>query len=119
MLDKPDSDYKRTWDEVKRYLSMQVDYAKLTATEKLTVLLSAIAVIAVVLILGTGVLFYLSFAFVQMLAIWLGDALWAYLVMSGIFAVVLALVFIFRNKWIIDPVARFLSKLFLSPPDNN
>lgn len=119
MQDKPDSDYKRTWDEVKKYLFLQVDYAKLTATEKLTVLFSAVAVIAVVLILGTGVLFYLSFAFVQLLAIWLGNALWAYLVMSGIFAVVLGLVFIFRKQWIINPVARFLSKLFLSPPDND
>lgn len=119
MQEEPESDYKRTWDEVKKYLFMQVDYAKLTATEKLTVLLSAVAVIAVVLILGAGVLLYLSFAFVQLLTIWLGSALWAYLVMSGIFAVILLLVFIFRKQWIIDPVARFLSKLFLSPPDRD
>lgn len=119
MQDQPESKYKRTWDEIKEYLSLQVDYVKLTFTEKLTELLSAIALVAVLIILGVGVLFYLSFACVQMLALWLGSILGAYLIMSGIFVAIIVLVLIFKKQWITDPVARFLSKLFLSLHDKD
>ena len=51
--------YTDLWEELKKFFSLQVDYVKLTAVEKLVVLLSAIALVAVLLILGACVLFYL------------------------------------------------------------
>ena len=39
--------YEELWAELKKYLTLQIDYAKLTAVEKLVVLLSAIAMVAV------------------------------------------------------------------------
>ena len=98
---------------MKKYLTLQIDYAKLTTVEKLVVLLSAIAMVAVMLILGACVLFYLSFAVVFMLCDAIGSTWGAYLIVSGIFLVLMLVVYALRQKLILDPVSRFLTRLFL------
>ena len=105
--------YEELWAELKKYLTLQIDYAKLTAVEKLVVLLSAIAMVAVMLILGACVLFYLSFAVVFMLSDAIGSTWGAYLIVSGIFMVLMLVVYAMRQKLILDPVSRFLTQLFL------
>lgn len=105
--------YQELWAELKKYLTLQIDYAKLTAVEKLVVLLSAIAMVAVMLILGACVLFYLSFAVVFMLSDAIGSTWGAYLIVSGIFLVLMLVVYALRQKLILDPVSRFLTRLFL------
>ena len=47
-----DLDYKKLIDEGREFLSLEMKYEKLTAVEKLSVLLSAIAFVAVVAIIG-------------------------------------------------------------------
>ena len=105
--------YAELWAELKKYLTLQIDYAKLTTVEKLVVLLSAIAMVAVMLILGACVLFYLSFAVVFMLSDAIGSTWGAYLIVSGIFLVLMLVVYALRQKLILDPVSRFLTRLFL------
>ena len=105
--------YEELWAELKKYLTLQIDYAKLTTVEKLVVLLSAIAMVAVMLILGACVLFYLSFAVVFMLSDAIGSTWGAYLLVSGIFLVLMLVVYALRQKLILDPVSRFLTRLFL------
>ena len=105
--------YEELWAELKKYLTLQIDYAKLNTVEKLVVLLSAIAMVAVMLILGACVLFYLSFAVVFMLSDAIGSTWGAYLIVSGIFLVLMLVVYALRQKLILDPVSRFLTRLFL------
>ena len=105
--------YEELWAELKKYLTLQIDYAKLTTVEKLVVLLSAIAMVAVMLILGACVLFYLSFAVVFMLSDAIGSTWGAYLIVGGIFLVLMLVVYALRQKLILDPVSRFLTRLFL------
>lgn len=105
--------YEELWAELKKYLTLQIDYAKLTTVEKLVVLLSAIAMVAVMLILGACVLFYLSFAVVFMLSDAIGSTWGAYLIVSGIFLVLMLVVYALRQKLILDPLSRFLTRLFL------
>lgn len=105
--------YEELCAELKKYLTLQIDYAKLTTVEKLVVLLSAIAMVAVMLILGACVLFYLSFAVVFMLSDAIGSTWGAYLIVSGIFLVLMLVVYALRQKLILDPVSRFLTRLFL------
>ena len=105
--------YEELWAELKKYLTLQIAYATLTAVEKLVVLLSAIAMVAVMLILGACVLFYLSFAVVFMLSDAIGSTWGAYLIVSGIFMVLMLVVYAMRQKLILDPVSRFLTRLFL------
>ena len=106
--------YTDLWEELKKFFSLQVDYVKLTAVEKLVVLLSAIALVAVLLILGACVLFYLSFAIVYLLVDAIGCVWGADLIVSGIFVVLSLIVFAMRKTLILDPVAKFLTKLFFN-----
>ena len=105
--------YEELWAELKKYLTLQIDYAKLTTVEKLVVLLSAIAMVAVMLILGACVLFYLSFAVVFMLSDGIGSTWGAYLIVSGSVLVLMLVVYALRQKLMLDPVSRFLTRLFL------
>ena len=107
--------YKELFAEIKKYVTLQVDYTKYTVTEKMVVLLSATATALIFGALGFGVLFYLSIA----LAVYLAEVLncqWgAHAIVAGIYALLLVLVVIMRKPMIVDPIARFLSKLFLKP----
>ena len=111
-------DYKKLFNEARRYFSMEWDYTKLTAVEKLAVLLSAVAFVAVVIIIGTFILHYLFSALISILASAMGCAWGAHLIAAAILLVLLLVVFAFKKQLIVNPVARFVSKLFLKPEDN-
>ncbi len=111
-------DYKKLFNEARKYFSLEWDYTKLTAIEKLAVLLSSIAFLAVVIILGTFALAYVFSALIDVLAVALGCTWGAQLIAAAILLVLLLVVFAFKKQLIVDPVARFVSKLFLKPDDN-
>ncbi len=111
-------DYKKLFSEARKYFSLEWDYTKLTAVEKLAVLLSAVAFVAVVIIICTFVLHHLFTALVGVLAEAMGCAWGAHLIAAAVLLVLLLVVFAFKRQLIVDPVARFISKLFLKPEDN-
>lgn len=111
-------DYRKLLTEARRYFSLEWDYTKLTAVEKLAVLLSAIAFVAVVIIIGTFVLHYLFSALISVLTSALGCAWGAHLIAAAILLLLLLVVVAFKKQIIVDPIARFVSKLFLKPEDN-
>ena len=111
-------DYKKLFTEGRKFFSLEWEYTKLTAVEKLAVLLSATAFIAVVIIISTFVLHYLISALVTVLASALGCAWGAQLIAALLLLLLLLVVFAFKRQLIVDPIARFLSKLFLKPNDN-
>ena len=111
-------DYKKLFNEARKYFSLEWDYTKLTAVEKMAVLLSSIAFLAVVIILGTFALAYVFSALIDVLAVALGCTWGAQLIAAAILLVMLLVVFAFKKQLIVDPVARFVSKLFLKPDDN-
>ena len=65
------------WTEVKTYLELQKEYLKLDSAEKLSVLLSAVATVAVCLILALAALFFFVIAFALWLAKMVGAA-WSF-----------------------------------------
>ena len=111
-------DYKKLFNEARKYFSLEWDYTKLTAVEKMAVLLSAIAFVAVVLIIGVFIVHYLFSALISLLASALGCTWGAQLIAVAILLVMLLVVFAFKKQLIVDPVAHFVSKLFLKPEDN-
>ena len=109
------TNYKELFEEIKKYITLQVDYTKLTVVEKLVILLSALAVAMIVGALLICILFYVMMSLSHLLN-QLGVMMWlAYLIVAAIYTIVLIGVVIFRQKLIIDPIAKFLSKLFLNP----
>ena len=105
--------------EFKKYLELQKEFVKLDATEKMTVILSAILIVTVLLLLGSIVLLFLTFA----LAYYLGDVLGSLSLGFGLIsAFILLLTVIFylnRNRMVIQPMARFMAKLILTKEDGS
>lgn len=103
--------------EVKSYLTLQKRFLQLDLTEKLTILLSAIAIAVICLMLGGMALFYLTFA----LAYWIGEVTGVlalgFLVIALALALLLALVYYNRKRWIVQPLARMMVTLFINPDD--
>lgn len=100
--------------ELKKYLELQTEFVKLDAAEKLTVIISTAVIIAVLLVLGSIVLLFLTLA----AAYGLGDALGSLPLGFGLVALcVLFLCGIFywnRNRFVIQPIARFMTGLLIT-----
>lgn len=99
------------WKLAKRYCLLQINYAKLTFAEKLAVLLGGIAVAAVCLVLASILVMLLSFAAIDALQSVMSPC-WAYLTVSAVFIFIILIVIIFRKTLIVNPIAKFISKLF-------
>lgn len=95
---------------LRRLLSLYLDNAKLTVAEKLTLLFSAGVVLLVCLVLGLFGLAFISGACIELLALMLPA--WAsYLIMGGVFLLLVICVILFKNKLVVDPISRFISRL--------
>lgn len=113
MTTENENTYSRLWQTVRRYISLNVEYARLTVAEKVTVLLTAAAVAIGAFVLGIIFFFFLSIAVVH----WVADIIplaWAYAAMSFVYLLLVGLLFLLRKPLILDPVSRFVTRLFLS-----
>ena len=107
-------DIKSLLGALKRQLKLELDYSKLTAVEKTSVLLSRLALIAVLIIIGCFVANYLCSALVVLLTQLTGMAWLANMIVAIILLVAMLVVYAFRKQWIIDPITKFITKLFLN-----
>lgn len=99
------------FEQARRYLRLQKDYWSLHGVEVLTRLFSAIALTAILILVGFLVVLFGSFA----LAYWLGELLGSHILGFAIIAVVLLLctllVYANRKAWIVLPTTRFMVSL--------
>lgn len=99
--------------EIKRYLRLQKRYLALDAVEKVTRLLSSVAVAVVCLMLGAMVLFFALYALAEWAGTLLGSTAGGFL-MVAVLLMVLAIVFYnHRQQWVVQPLARLMAALFL------
>lgn len=105
--------YKQLWDQLKTFVSLNISNARLTAAEKITVLLTAAAVSIAAFVICVIICFFLSVALAHWLAGYISIA-WAYVLLSALYLIILLVIFFFRKPLIMNPVARFISRLFLS-----
>ena len=103
------------WTEAKNYLELQIDYLKLDSAEKLSVLLSAVATTALCLVLALVALIFFVIAFAFWLAKLVGIAQ-SFTIMGGVLLLVIIVTLLFRKRWIVQPISRFVAKLFV--PDD-
>lgn len=107
------------FDNGKRWIQLEIEYAKLTAAEKITILLTTLIFGAVCLLLGMVVLILLAFSLVHVFCGFLAPAL-AFLCVAGILVVLVALLFFLRKSLLENPISRLISKLILDiKPDDN
>ena len=113
-----DVDYGKLWQSFLSHLKLEIDYTKLTGAEKTTILLSRIFLVAITIVLGMSALLFLAFSLAHVIIRATHSAVLAYLMVALIFVIILLCIYAFKKQLILDPVARFVSKLFHSPDDN-
>ena len=102
---------------VSRYIKLLLEDTRLNVTEKLTRLLSALTVCALLLVLALATLLFLSLAAGQALADVM-NPIWAYVIVASFYAVIAVVIFFCKTVLIVNPIARFLSRLLIEAPDN-
>lgn len=115
MAQNSDNQIGTLYSTLRRVAALYVDNAKLTASEKTTELLGALAVGMIVLQFGILTLVFLVIG----MAAWLDAYLaphWTFFIVAGVVALLIVTVVLLRKQLIYDPVARFISKLFLDQP---
>lgn len=110
--------YTLLYEEGRRLVGLEIENARLLATEKLTLLFGRICLVAVCFVLSACVLIFLSMSISDLLLRNLTP--WAtYMIVGGFYALLILIVALFRRSLIVNPIARYLSKVILTPrPDD-
>ena len=95
----------------REWVKLEVEYAKFTTAEKVTMLMSALIIGAVCLLLGVVVLIMLAFALVEVFKLFMAPGL-AYLSVGGVICLLILILYLCKKPLLIDPVARLISKIF-------
>ncbi len=99
------------FEQARRYLQLQKDYLSLNSVEVLTRLFSAIALAAILILVGFLVILFGSFA----LAYWIGELLGSHIlgfaIITAFLLLCVLLVYANRNAWIVLPTTRFMVSL--------
>ena len=106
------------WQAIKRYITLNVESAKLSATEKLAILFSAVAFYLVAIILCVVAMVFVSMALCEVLSLHM-EKHFVYLIMGTFYIIVLMIVCVMKKQLFLNPIARFFSKLLLNPPKEN
>ena len=110
---------QQLYADIKKYILLQKDYAKLELVEKLTVLVSAFTMTFILIILGMIALLCLLFAAAYAIAPAVGGLPSSFLIITGGVLLLMAIAYLRRKQLFIHPIVRFLSNLFLDKPKND
>lgn len=110
-----DSTYARLYQEVRRLAMLEVENARLLATEKLTLLLGRVTLVAVSFVVCSCALIFLSMSVSDLLLRNLAPC-WTYMIVAGFYVLLAIICALFRRQLIVDPIARYLSRVILDPP---
>lgn len=94
---------------------LNIDFARLSAAEKLSVLLSAIAIYVALLIVGSTALLFLSIGIGHVLARTVAP-IGAFLYVTVAYVVLFGVLYFMRRRLFVDPITRFVTRLFVKPP---
>lgn len=111
-----DNSYSKIYAEVKKLCALEIENAKLLLTEKLTLLVAKVMLTAVVFVLSTAAMIFVSMALADFLLRTLSPAA-TYSIVGLFYIIVAVLIAVFRKSLIIDPVARYVSRVILDPPE--
>lgn len=112
MKEKFSDSLKSIYDNGRRWVRLELEYMKLTAAEKITVLLTTLIFGAVCLLLGMVILMLLAFSLVHVFEMFLSPAL-SFLCVVGALLVLILILFLLRRPLIENPISRLISKLIL------
>lgn len=111
-MSEQSNQFKQVIDEGKQYVKLQIEYGKLTLTEKMTMLISSLAIGLICVFLAVIAIFFLSMSAVDLMATELGST-WSCLIMCGFYLLLIVLLIVLRKPLIVNPLARLISRIIL------
>lgn len=99
---------------MKRYVELQARYVQLDFVSKMTVLIAAVTVGAILFALLSIVILFLSYALALALAPSVGGMPVSCGIIALIYVAMAITVYLLRQRLIINPIANFLGQLFLN-----
>ncbi len=112
MRQKLIDEIKELLSQSKVWLESEAEYLKLTAAEKFTIFMSSVVIGAICLALGLFSLALISMALVDLFKLFMAPTL-AFLAVAGIVLLIGLILFLLRKPLIINPISRFITRLFL------
>lgn len=100
---------------IQKYIELNIENVRLSAAEKTSILFTSIAFVAMVIIVGTISLFFISIGIGHLLASTIAPH-WAYMFVAGFYVLVLILIIVFKNRLFLYPITKFVTRLLLAPP---
>lgn len=116
MKPKITDEIKELFAQSVNWAKLEIEYLKLTAAEKLIILVSMMVIGVVVLLLLLPAILMFLFALAQVFIGFMPVAV-AYVCVGGIVVILLATLVLFRKSLVINPVAKFISKVLLENVD--
>lgn len=110
----PTTNFQQLYIDVKKYVELQTEYLKVEFVEKLAILLSTLIIITIILVLVIAALFYLFFSLAYTLEPVLGSLALSFGIISGVYVLLIAVFVSFRKQFVINPLVKFLTNLFLT-----
>ena len=99
-------------EQIKLYISLRMRHYKLSAGEKMIELFSTLTAGMIFWMIAFIIMIFGGFA----LAFWLGEIFQSppigFLIVTGIFILLIIIIYLFRQSLIFDPIARRLVPLF-------
>jgi|GEM_PF-5367622 len=112
------STFSEIYQELMSYIDLQKESSLMTLSERLSLVAASVILGVALLCVGLGVLMFLSFAFVHLIASYVGGLWVAYLIMAGILILLMILLFIKRRSWIVNPLLGIFANILLGEPYN-
>jgi len=100
--------------EIKQYIALQKEYGKLELVEKLTVIVSTIAMLTIAVILGLMTLFYLLISLAYVLEPHVGGLKVSYAIIAGISLILIVITILLKKQLFVRPMIKFLTNLFFN-----
>lgn len=112
------NNYSLLYRILRRIFALKLDDARLVLAIKLTKLLGGIVFVMIAIMLFLCMLGFISVAIGQLLSTVM-HPVWAYLIIALFYLLIFVIIAIFRDALIMNPIARFISKLVIESPVTN
>ena len=106
-------------ENVKDYVNLRIDLAKLTLTEKIAKLASFFLIAVIFFILAMFLLLFISLAFVFWFGSDIGPTWIGALIITSFYILGGVLIYVMRNQFFINPLVKHLTKILMEDKDEN
>lgn len=102
---------EQTASDAADFAMLQLDKLKLRLLDNFATLFNTLFSVLILMILAGIVVMFLSVALVLALSAWIGSLLIAVLIVAAFFLLIAVVVYIYRDKLIVNPAVRVLGKV--------